>query len=255
VFNQFSQKATKANLKIFDLDREIAQKGSSVPIHWEHVFGKRAVRYAPLVVDTSKKFEKRGYKVDPLLFMALMKRESNFKPRAVSPVGAAGLTQIMPKTGKDLGMKNIYEPAYLAKAFSLTKEERRTRALAKSALFKIEVGSALGSAKKARALSQKALLLAKQRERLFARYKGELLKKQNDDRLQPAMAIEHGFRYFARLLKMQKGDISLALASYNAGPGRVTQYGGIPPYQETVLFRNRVLQYYRDYHRRANQLK
>jgi len=49
------------------------------------------------------------------------------------------------------------------------------------------------------------------------------------------------------MMDLQKGDISLALSSYNAGPGRVDQYGGIPPFSETVTFRNRVLRYYRDY--------
>ena len=55
----------------------------------------------------------------------------------------------------------------------------------------------------------------------------------------------------ARMMKMQKGDISLALASYNAGPHRVKQYGGVPPFTETVGFRNRVLRYYRDYLRKV----
>jgi len=53
------------------------------------------------------------------------------------------------------------------------------------------------------------------------------------------------------LMKKQKGDISLALASYNAGPHRVREFNGIPPYEETVHFRNRVLQYYREYLRKA----
>ena len=48
-------------------------------------------------------------------------------------------------------------------------------------------------------------------------------------------------------MKAQNGDISLALASYNAGPHRVKQYNGIPPYKETVSFRNMVLKYYREY--------
>ena len=53
-------------------------------------------------------------------------------------------------------------------------------------------------------------------------------------------------------MKNQKGDISLALASYNAGPNRVKKYKGIPPYRETIRFRNRVLNYYRDYLRKLN---
>jgi soluble lytic murein transglycosylase-like protein len=54
-------------------------------------------------------------------------------------------------------------------------------------------------------------------------------------------------------MKIQKGDITLALASYNAGPHRVTEYNGVPPYTETVTFRNTVLKYYREYMDRVKQ--
>jgi soluble lytic murein transglycosylase-like protein len=73
------------------------------------------------------------------------------------------------------------------------------------------------------------------------------LKSSQDDRLDPRKAIFYGYRYFSDLMKKQKGDISLALASYNAGPHRVEQYNGVPPYAETVTFRNTVLKYYREY--------
>ena len=45
--------------------------------------------------------------------------------------------------------------------------------------------------------------------------------------------IQGGVAYFAYLLKMFNGNIALALAAYNAGPGAVEKYGGIPPYQQT----------------------
>jgi soluble lytic murein transglycosylase-like protein len=54
-------------------------------------------------------------------------------------------------------------------------------------------------------------------------------------------------------MKEHEGDISLALASYNAGPHRVREYQGIPPFAETVLFRNKVLEYYREYLRKARE--
>jgi len=84
-------------------------------------------------------------------------------------------------------------------------------------------------------------------KRQYDRYRKELLERGTDDRLQPDKAIEYGLMYFAKLLKDTRGDISLALASYNAGPNRVREFEGIPPYVETVGFRNRILQYYRDY--------
>ena len=102
---------------------------------------------------------------------------------------------------------------------------------------------------------QNSLDLGEKRKKLFNRYKKELLEKNTDDRLKPANAIEYGLLYFAELLKNQKGDISLALASYNAGPGRVKEYGGIPPFDETVGFRNNVLKFYMEYRDKAGSIK
>jgi cell wall-associated NlpC family hydrolase len=50
--------------------------------------------------------------------------------------------------------------------------------------------------------------------------------------LDPASAIDGAARYLSSLTK-QFGSTDLALAAYNAGPGTVSQYGGIPPYSET----------------------
>jgi soluble lytic murein transglycosylase-like protein len=87
----------------------------------------------------------------------------------------------------------------------------------------------------------------KRRNVLFERYARELKASGKDERLNPAKSIKYGLDYFSRMIELQKGDMSLALASYNAGPHRVKQYKGIPPYSETVGFRNRVLKYYKEY--------
>jgi hypothetical protein len=63
----------------------------------------------------------------------------------------------------------------------------------------------------------------------------------------PAENIRGGVRYLRFLLDTFRGDEALALAAYNAGLSRVSQYGGIPPYAETRNYVTKVLQYRKSY--------
>ena len=66
--------------------------------------------------------------------------------------------------------------------------------------------------------------------------------------LNPATNLEIGARYMSQLLTEFDGDVALALAGYNAGPGNVARYGGVPPFRETRAYVDRVLTRYVDYH-------
>lgn len=55
--------------------------------------------------------------------------------------------------------------------------------------------------------------------------------------------IDGGSRYLRKMLDSFGGDVKLALAAYNAGPGTVRKYAGNVPYQETLQYVNRVLRF------------
>jgi len=59
--------------------------------------------------------------------------------------------------------------------------------------------------------------------------------------LDPAESIEGGARYLGQLMGQFGGNAEDALAAYNAGPGAVQQYGGVPPYSETQSYVSKVL--------------
>lgn len=112
----------------------------------------------------------RRHGLDPDLVMAVVSVESGFRPQAVSPKGAQGLMQLMPKTASSLGVA---------------------------------------------------------------------------DALDPAQNLDGGTRHLGQLLTLYGGDLTRALAAYNAGEGAVDRHGGVPPYRETRAYVKKVLERYR----------
>jgi soluble lytic murein transglycosylase-like protein len=110
--------------------------------------------------------------LDPDLINSVIHAESGFNPKAVSPRGARGLMQLMPRTASQMGVANSFDPQ---------------------------------------------------------------------------ANVEGGTRYLRQLLERYNFDLIKALAAYNAGPQRVEQYHGVPPYYETQAYVARIV---RDFNRK-----
>jgi soluble lytic murein transglycosylase-like protein len=67
------------------------------------------------------------------------------------------------------------------------------------------------------------------------------------DSFDPGANVEGGTRYLRELLERYNFDLIKALAAYNAGPQRVEQYHGVPPYYETQAYVARIV---RDFNRK-----
>ena len=68
-----------------------------------------------------------------------------------------------------------------------------------------------------------------------------------DDPLDPYDNLQGGVRYLRQMLNIFNGDVTLAVAAYNAGPGAVQSANAVPPYPETRTYVQRVLQYRQEY--------
>jgi soluble lytic murein transglycosylase-like protein len=69
-------------------------------------FFANAMPFGDLIHEKAKKYD-----VDPILVAAVIEQESKFRSRARSQVGAQGLMQLMPRTGRWMGARNLYDPA------------------------------------------------------------------------------------------------------------------------------------------------
>jgi soluble lytic murein transglycosylase-like protein len=67
------------------------------------------------------------------------------------------------------------------------------------------------------------------------------------DPFDPFENVQCGSSYLRALLDRYHGDVTLAVAAYNAGPGAVDRYHGVPPYAETRAYVTRVITAYRNY--------
>ena len=65
------------------------------------------------------------------------------------------------------------------------------------------------------------------------------------DPADPAQNIDAGTRFLRELLLKYQNDLTLALAAYNAGPGAVDYFGGVPPYRETQQYVRKTIRAYK----------
>ena len=83
---------------------------------------------------------------------------------------------------------------------------------------------------------------------------GTAAELQLKDPFNPSQSINAGAKYLAQQLATF-GEVAYALAAYNAGPGAVRRYGGIPPYAETQAYVKKVLGYYEHFRTQSSLIQ
>lgn len=213
-----------------------------------------------LIQSSIKKYEDI-YSLDPLFVLSIVKAESDFQNYALSSVGAAGVVQLMPVTAREMGMK-VFLPSYYEIAWQELRTALGYSRKVQEALGKISFReSEEYNRKRAYEMIPYRILATQHREKaneLFQRYKQDLLAQIEDASDEELMEIDQRFIISlaidtcVKLLadnarRLNNGDVREIASAYNAGLGRVLEFQGIPFIEATVVFQNRVMNYYRQY--------
>jgi len=197
------------------------------------------------IIDAVEK-NKQIYQVDPLLIVAIAKVESSSNPYAVSWVGAGGLFQIMPKTAEEYGFNVIITPNF-TKGWQEWRKFIKQDQLAHKAFDQNNFNYARRLEISADNHYQKALGLFKDyKKEVLTKIKGKTPEEilEIDQRFHIPSAINFCVETMAKSLNENKGDMRVAIATYNAGMGAVRKYKGIPPFKQTVIYQNKVINTY-----------
>jgi hypothetical protein len=160
--------------------------------------------------------------------------------------------QFMPFTAMEMGLSPVYTSGVLDRAFEVDDRSRELYSRAVSLMRGESYNRLPGVVQQWKTVNRRASDLFREyreslREKIEGRDPSEL--RGVDQRFLIDESVSHGVKYLARLFKKRKGDVREALAAYNAGPGSVRQYGGIPPYDQTVKYQNEIVNTYRKYRR------